>query len=294
MKIGEFSMDTIIFKNESLPIYARVENIALRTTHSEISHLHNNMEIIVVNSGKILCSTAGDEFELHTGDVCFINMKQLHSIYTDDGEKCSHRVLSVGISLLMQNPLIYEKYIKPMLDDASFSHIRFGGSTCPAAEIAELIAQIEELQNTTPCGYELELIALIHLLFHQLYLAYVNEPEKLPIDNNALTQKKMTEYIYEHFSEEIVLDDIAKEGNVSRSQCSKLFKKYTKLSPISFLNKHRLEISLKLLRSTGNSVADIAHSCGFFDQSYFNRLFLREYGCTPLVYRKSGIVSASI
>lgn len=286
-------MDTIIFDNESLPVYVGVENIALRETHSEISHLHNNMEIIVVNNGTIRCFAGGDEFELHAGDVCFINMKQLHSICTDDGKKCNHMVLNVGISLLMQNPLIYEKYIKPMLEDTSFSHIRFDGCSGPATEIATLITRIEQLQKDAPCGYELKLIALVNLLFHQLYLAYVNEPQKTPMDNNALTQQQMTEYIYKHFNEELILDDIASAGNVSRSQCAKLFKKYTGLSPMTFLNKHRLEISLKLLRSTADSVAEIAHSCGFFDQSYFNRLFLREYGCTPLTYRKSGRVEAT-
>lgn len=280
-------MDTIIFENETLPVYVGAENIVLHETHSEMSHLHNNMEIIVVNNGTIICTAGAEKFELHAGDVCFINMKQLHSICTNDGIECRHRVISVGTSLLMQNPVIYEKYIKPMLEDSSFSHILFDGNTCPAAEIASLISQIEELQLNMPCGYELQLIALIHLLFYQLYLAYTDEPKKAPLDNNAFTVQKMIEYVYKHFNEELSLDDVAASGNVSRSQCSKLFKKYTKLSPMIFLNKHRLEVSLKLLRSTAKSIAEIALFCGFFDQSYFNRLFLREYGCTPLTYRKS-------
>lgn len=281
-------MDTIIFESESLPIHVGLENIALRKMHSEIPHLHDNIEIIVVNNGTINCSAGGSEFELHARDVCFINLKQLHSLCTNDGKECNHIVLNVGINLLMQHPLIYDKYIKPMLEDASFSHILFSGDSSPASEIASLIADIENLQRNSSSGYELKLIALIHLLFYQLYLAYTNEPSKIPMDNNAFTGQKMVEYIYKHFNEELTLDDISNAGSVSRSQCAKLFKKYTKLSPMSFLNKHRLEISLKLLRATAKSVAEIANFCGFFDQSYFNRMFLREYGCTPLAYRKSG------
>ena len=285
-------MDTIIFENEHLPVHVGLENIALRQMHSEIPHLHNNIEIIVVNNGTITCSAGGSEFELHARDVCFINLKQLHSLYTNDGEECNHLVLNVGISLLMQHPLIYEKYIKPMLEDTSFSHILFNGDSGPASEIASLISDIGELLHSASCGYELKLIALVHLLFYQLYLAYTNEPSKIPMDNNAFTGQKMIEYIYRHFNEELTLDDIANAGSVSRSQCAKLFKKYTGLSPMSFLNKHRLEISLKLLRGTAKSVAEIASFCGFFDQSYFNRMFLREYGCTPLTYRKSGWVNS--
>ena len=43
-----------------------------------------------------------------------------------------------------------------------------------------------------------------------------------------------------------------------------------------------------MLRRTGSSVAEIAQNCGFSDQSYFSRLFQRQFGCTPLSYRKSG------
>ena len=143
-----------------------------------------------------------------------------------------------------------------------------------------------------PCGYELKLIALVHLLFYQLYLAYTDAPSEIPMDNGAFTCQKMIEYIYKHFNEESTLDDISTVGNVSLSQCAKLFKKHAKLSPMSLLNKHRLEIGLKLLLTTSQNVAEIANFCGFFDQSYFNRVFLREYGCTPLAYRKSGRVES--
>lgn len=283
-------MDTIIFKNDSLPVMVGVENIALRQMHSEIPHLHNNLEIIVVNSGTVICSAGNDEFELHAGDVCFINLKQIHRLCNNYDKKCIHKVLNVGVSLLMQNPIIYDKYIKSMLEDTSFSHINFDGEGGAAGKISNLISDIEDLQKNTPEGYELKLIALIHLVFYEIYLAYIHEPTRVPMDNNAITVQKMIEYIYKHFNEEIILDDIAIFGNISRSQCAKIFKKYTNLSPMVFLNKHRLEVSLNLLRSTTKSVAEIAQNCGFFDQSYFNRLFLREYGCTPLVYRKSGWV----
>jgi AraC-like DNA-binding protein len=96
----------------------------------------------------------------------------------------------------------------------------------------------------------------------------------------------MVDYIYSHYSENITLDDIAASGNISRSQCAKLFNRYTSLSPINFLNKHRLEISRELLRTTYLPIGEIALSCGFSDQSYFNRLFVKQYGITPFAYRK--------
>mgnify|MGYP000909392776 FL=1 len=147
-------MDTIIFENESLPVQVKLENAALREMHSEILHLHNNVEIVVINSGTVICSAGEDDFELHTGDVCLINHKQMHRICANGEARCAYKVLNVGISLLMQNPLIYEKYLKPMVDDISFSHISFDGNSGAAAKIAGLITDIEELQHNHPNGYE--------------------------------------------------------------------------------------------------------------------------------------------
>jgi AraC-like DNA-binding protein len=110
-----------------------------------------------------------------------------------------------------------------------------------------------------------------------------------PADANALVLQRMTDYIYSHFDEPISLDDIAHAGGVSRSQCTKLFKRYTSSSPISFVNTYRLEQSRVLLRSYSISVWEVALSSGFKDQSYLNRGFSREYGSTPLSYRR-GIV----
>ena len=48
-----------------------------------------------------------------------------------------------------------------------------------------------------------------------------------------------------------------------------------------------LIFSASLLRNTNESISSIAFACGFGQQSYYNRLFLREYGMTPKEYRKN-------
>ena len=42
-----------------------------------------------------------------------------------------------------------------------------------------------------------------------------------------------------------------------------------------------------MLSTTDKNIAEIAASCGFGQQSYYNRLFLREYGMTPKAFRKN-------
>ncbi len=96
----------------------------------------------------------------------------------------------------------------------------------------------------------------------------------------------MLEYIENNYQNDISLDDIANTVSISRSQCSKLFKQYTDQSPISYLNNYRLEKSREQLRNSDKNISQIAYDCGFNEQSYYSRLFLREFGCTPLEYRK--------
>ncbi len=278
-----------LFEDGDLPLYLRTEHIAEHDTHSDLAHWHDHIEIIVVNRGSIICQVNGEAFSLHKGDVCFINHKQFHHLRPGNEHECCHDVLIVSTALLTRSNRVFERCIAPVLDDANFSHVRFEGTSSPAAEIAALVGHIKHLRTLKEPGYELELVADIHSVFYQLFLAHENMHVVSPADANALVLQRMTDYIYSHFDEPISLDDIAHAGGVSRSQCTKLFKRYTSSSPISFVNTYRLEQSRVLLRSYSISVWEVALSSGFKDQSYLNRGFSREYGSTPLSYRR-GIV----
>ena len=256
-------MDTIYYENEALPVYIKTESIRERSTHSEISHYHDSIELIIINSGRLLCQTDAEVFELHSGDVCFINRKHMHFLRPIEGHESSHKVLIVGMSLLSANAPLYERFVRPMLDDSRFSHVRFAGTASPSAEIASIIRRMEQLQTSRESGYELEMISQLLSLLRQLYLAYTGASSLPCADGNAAVQQRMAEFIYKNYPDSISLDDIAAAGSVSRSQCTKLFNTYTRLSPVAFLNHHRLEVSLEMLRRTKSSVADIAQSCGF-------------------------------
>ena len=64
------------------------------------------------------------------------------------------------------------------------------------------------------------------------------------------------------------------------------FKRYTSLSPLSFLNRMRIERAKDLLQLESSlSVGEIAARCGFRDPLYFSTAFRREVGHSPLSYR---------
>lgn len=283
-------MEETNYFNNDLPIYIEDECINRHKFHNGQAHRHDNdIEIICVNKGSLKCNAGNDVFSLQKGDICFINQQQLHHL-NDELDDSEHTVLIINTSLITQNPNIYEKCIKPILEDKNFGHVRFDGSDSNASVIEKKMLEIKDALNKKDDGYELQIISLIHEILLYIYRAYNNRNKKYKFKNvNIETTQEMIEYIRDNYDHEISLDDICEIGNVSRSQCSKLFKQYTDQSPINYLNLYRLEKSRELLRNSNLSISEIALSCGFNEQSYYNRLFLREYACTPLEYRKGEI-----
>ena len=73
----------------------------------------------------------------------------------------------------------------------------------------------------------------------------------------------------------------------------KLFQRETGFTPHRFLNDVRLEQSARsLVDVTGSSVADISRSCGFREPLYFSRMFKKQFGVAPSVYREQHILAS--
>lgn len=281
-------MKDIYVQSASLPFSLAHRSISEYSVHGELPHWHNGIELICVTQGHVRCQTNQHTFLLHKGDLCFINQMQLHRLIQSDEGDSRYIALFIGAGMLARQAAVYEKYILPMLDDPSFSHILLPGQNVSAARIREAIMEMELFWRDKPCGYELELIALCHRVFRQLYLAFIEKENAAgPADGNILLLKKMIGFLAGRYSENLSLADIAQAGHVSKSKCSRLFKQYTGLSPIAYLISYRLEASAGMLRNSAEPIAMVAQSCGFSQQSYYNRLFLREYRCTPLEYRKA-------
>ena len=88
-----------------------------------------------------------------------------------------------------------------------------------------------------------------------------------------------------HYSEKIILDDVAAETLLSPAYFSKIFKEQTNDNFTHYLNKLRIEKSKSLLRNSSISLVDIAGMVGYEDQSYYSKVFKKITGSTPGKYR---------
>ena len=102
-------------------------------------------------------------------------------------------------------------------------------------------------------------------------------------DNLIQHAKAYIEDNYNH--EDISLNMVASEVNLSSSHFSTVFGQETGVTFVEYLTKVRMDKAKQLLRTTGTKTTEIAFEVGFRDAHYFSNLFKKTQGCTPREYR---------
>jgi AraC family transcriptional regulator, dual regulator of chb operon len=74
-------------------------------------------------------------------------------------------------------------------------------------------------------------------------------------------------------------------GYRSIEHISREMKKQIHMTPSEVVNEIRLAYAAKRIKETTDKIIDISFDVGYNSLSYFNRLFKKAYGITPLQYR---------
>ena len=101
--------------------------------------------------------------------------------------------------------------------------------------------------------------------------------------------QEVATYIFEHYTENILLEDVAEKFHMSKSFLSKRFKTATGFGFKEYIINLRIQNASRLLLETDKSITDIAFECGFNDSNYFGDSFRRIKGVSPRKYRQNEI-----
>lgn len=99
-------------------------------------------------------------------------------------------------------------------------------------------------------------------------------------------ERRAKELLAANLGNEVPLQEIAGQCGLSVSYFSRAFKASTGATPHEWLQARRVDRAKDLLMDPDLSLAEIALSCGFADQSHFTRIFTRIAGDTPGAWRR--------
>jgi len=92
-------------------------------------------------------------------------------------------------------------------------------------------------------------------------------------------------YMRDHYQSPVSNHQLARVAHMSVRAFERKFLRSFHLSPQKYLRKLRIRIAGQSLAYTDLPLSEVAHSCGFADQSHFTREFRRQFGRTPREYR---------
>ena len=135
------------------------------------------------------------------------------------------------------------------------------------------------------------------LYLDQLTMAFVRKAlasyfaprESLRCQRGALSpwqERRAKDFLEANLSNDVTLEHVANECQLSPAHFSRAFKRATGKSPHLWLIERRVEAAKALLRESDIALAEIALTCGFGDQSHFTRVFHRAVGSSPGLWRR--------
>jgi AraC-like DNA-binding protein len=98
--------------------------------------------------------------------------------------------------------------------------------------------------------------------------------------------RRVLNYTVEHCHEPISLEQVAQMSHMSPNYFCRFFKSVTGNTFSQYVLRLRVDMAVELLSNSSSSITEVAFSTGFGGHSYFDRVFRKLKGVTPLEYRR--------
>lgn len=132
---------------------------------------------------------------------------------------------------------------------------------------------------------------LAGIVMHMLGLV-ISLSRNRQFEMSAIRQKieKARIYMKEHVGENISVEQLAADLNISYSWFRKAFREYTGYAPAKYFQELRIQRAKQMLVGTPLSAKEIAVELGYGSAEYFYCMFKKSTGLTPHEYRSYGHV----
>jgi AraC-like DNA-binding protein len=114
-------------------------------------------------------------------------------------------------------------------------------------------------------------------------MMHAAEADRRAIDRHI---QETIDFVASNLAAELSLTELAQLAQLTVGRYTAAFRRATGCSPIEYFNRLRIQRACELLRTTVNSVQEIAAEVGYADPYYFSRAFKKLIGCSPITFRK--------
>lgn len=260
---------------KELPFY--VQEVGLTVVHQNYYVYRENLEsvlFIYTLSGDCTLEYNGHTCALGPGDAAWIDCVKPHSYQIAKGcDKLSVYFVHTYGSGIKE----YTNYFKNINITGSFN---CGQSDLIPFYFKQILGLYHHADRTTLTDFKASTYVSM------LALALLEQAEAESSTGEPDYIKSIKEYFKANYSEKITMKALSDKYFLSEAHLQKQFKKHAGTSPANYLKQLRIEKAKQLLRTTPDSIAEIAEKSGFGDTSYFILVFKASESVTPLEYRK--------
>lgn len=248
-------------------------------------HWHIPYEVIMTTRNGYCVRCTNQEFILKEGDILIICPGVVHELIApEEGERIIFQPAMSRIPLkeleILNSIISPAILISPDTYPLIHSHIR------------ELMQHITQEHHAQQPYAE----AAIYSHFLEILVCIGRnhaEQTRHSFEAKGTKQKEYMEkflfisnYINEHFAENLTLEEVASLAGFSKYHFTRLFKQYADTSFYKYLNQKRIAHAKNLLLDPNLSVIEVALQSGFSSLSAFTRMFRIMNNCTPTEFRK--------
>lgn len=282
-EINDNRFERLHYADLDFLVFFRKNHIPAGSTLSDCSvHWHDEVEFIYVVSGSIGYFVNGTVLHLAQGHGLFVNSRQLHLIL-QEGQDCLLYCLIFHPSILCNSAVIAKAVSEIVTSD--FPYLLLDRSNECDRSLLDLLASIDEVSNDINGQFEImrAIFGIWQYLTRKVDMSHLSNPRA---GSDLVIIRQMMLFAQEHCAEQLMLDDICRSGNVGKTKCSELFRKYLNTTPMCYLRNYRIEKSIHLMKS-GMTVSEAARRVGFSELSHFSKVFKRRMKTGPREYMEN-------
>jgi AraC-like DNA-binding protein/mannose-6-phosphate isomerase-like protein (cupin superfamily) len=255
-------------------------------------HWHDYHEFFIALSGRGDFHTGSDRFQFHAGDVVLVDPLKIHGVMQMEATHTALVIHFPGHLISPAGSPVDDGFLAPWDRRPASMLPLLKARHAAAPAVHQALHELVQIWFGGLTGEDRWTTLKLQFLtvLHRLRGGFSGTKETAPTTDHALREARLRralDYVSLHAHESVAQPEVANAVGMSTSRFRAFFKETTGWGFSEYVRDLRVERAAKLLRTTEESVADIAHRTGFADQSHLLRCFKAKYAISPLVYRRT-------